>query len=55
MDDAYDEIAAGVRSGNPEVLARLRWIVTGRREVRGGHARYGRGRPGWSWKALNCL
>ena len=42
MDDAYDEIAAGIRRGDPEAAARLRWIVAGRREARGGHARWGR-------------
>jgi len=42
MSDTDDELAAGIRRGDPEAVARLRWIVAGRREVRGDHARWGR-------------
>lgn len=42
MLQPYEELELAIRSGDPEGVARLREVVTSRREQRGEHARWGR-------------
>ncbi len=42
MARPYDEIADQVQSGEEDAVARLREVVTARRDERGEHARWGR-------------